>query len=76
MVGRIYKGGYQTLLHTQHKSSAPFGFREDFFKFSNCNSMGANAPGVVANLDPRGMIGRIHAFWFQRRRFFFMFFLF
>ena len=53
---KIYKGDYLTLLHTKHKGSAPFGIRdEDFFLIFICNSM-----GDVANLDPRGIIGRIY----------------
>ena len=31
-----------------------------FLKSSYCNSNGANDPRGVANLDPRGMIGRIY----------------
>ena len=31
-----------------------------FLRFSYCKSMGANDPQGVANLDPRGMIGRIY----------------
>ena len=31
-----------------------------FLRFSYCKSMGANDPRGVANLDPRGMIGRIY----------------
>ena len=31
-----------------------------FFYFSYCNSMGANDPRGVANLEPRGIIGRIY----------------
>ena len=29
MVGRIYVGGHQTLLHTKYISCGPRGFRED-----------------------------------------------
>ena len=32
MIGTIYNGDYQTLLHTKYCSSGPCGFREeDFF---------------------------------------------
>ena len=31
MIGMIYKGDNQTLLHTKYKSSGPHGFREDDF---------------------------------------------
>ena len=30
------------------------------FKFSYCKSMGDDVPRSLANLDPRGMIGRIY----------------
>ena len=61
MVGRIYEGDCKTLLRTKYKSSGPHGFREeDFLCFSYCKFMGANGPRGVANLDPRGMIGRIY----------------
>ena len=43
------------MLHTKYKSSGPHGLREDFFLiFLLCDPQG------VANLDPRGMIGRIY----------------
>ena len=49
------------LLHTKYLSSGPYGFREeDFLSFSHFKSMGANDPRGVANLDPRGMVGRIY----------------
>ena len=61
MVGRIYEGDYLSLLHTKYISSGPHGFREeDFLRFSFCKSMGVDDPRSVANLDPRGMIGRIY----------------
>ena len=60
-IGRNYKGTYLTLHHTKYKSSGPHGFREDFFNvFSFYKSMEANDPRGEANLDPRGMIGRIY----------------
>ena len=31
-----------------------------FLRFSHYKSMGANDPQDVANLDPRGLIGRIY----------------
>ena len=31
MIGIIYKGDYQTLLHTKYRSSGPSGFREEYF---------------------------------------------
>ena len=61
MVGRIYVGDHLTLLHTKYLSSEPYGFREeDFLSFSHYKSTGANEPRDVANLDPRGMVGRIY----------------
>ena len=46
---------------TKYKSSGPHGLREDFFfMFSYCMTMGDDDPMGVANLDPRGMIGRIY----------------
>ena len=50
-----------TLLHTKYKSSGPHGLREDFFFiFSYCMTMGDGDPRGMANLDPRGMIGKIY----------------
>ena len=61
MVGRIYIGDHFTLLHTIYLSSGPYGFREeDFLSITHNKSMGANEPQGVANLDPRGMVGRIY----------------
>ena len=60
LIGRIYVVDHYTLLHTEHISSGPHGFREDFLSFSHYKSRGANNPLGVANLDPRGMVGRIY----------------
>ena len=62
MVGRIYVGDHLTLLHTKYLSSGSYGFIEEaFFSFFfYCKSTGANELRSVANLDPRGMIGRIY----------------
>ena len=39
-IGSIYKGEYNTLVHTTYESSGPYGFgEEDFFMFSH------DAPG-------------------------------
>ena len=57
LIGRIYV--VYTLLHTQYISCGPHGFREEDF-FSHYKSMGANGLWGVANLDPRGLIGRIY----------------
>ena len=61
MVGRIYVGDHLTLLHTKYLCSGPYGFREeDFLSISHYKSVDANEPRGVANLDPRGMVGRIY----------------
>ena len=61
LIGRIYVVDHYTLLHTKYVSSGPHGFREeDFLSFSHYKSMGTNNPPGVANLDPRGMVGRIY----------------
>ena len=60
LIGRISVVDHYTLLHTKYISSVPHGFREDFLSFSHYKSMGANEPRGVANLDLRGMVGRIY----------------
>ena len=61
LIGRIFVGDHQTLLHTKYISCEPKGFREeDFLSFSHYKSMGANDPRGVASLDHRGLIGRIY----------------
>ena len=61
MVGRVYVGDHLTLLHTKYQSSGSYGFREEnFLSISHYKSMGANEPPGVANLDTRGMVGRIY----------------
>ena len=46
LIGRIYVGDHNTLLHTQYISCGPHGFTEDFLSFSHYKSMGANDPGA------------------------------
>ena len=61
MIGRIYVGDHLLLLHTKYLTSGPYGFREeDFLRFSHYKSMGVNEPQGRANLNPRGMVGRIY----------------
>ena len=61
VIGSIYVGDHQTLLHTNYISSEPHGFREeDFLIFSHYKLMGATDPRGVASLGPRGLIGRIY----------------
>ena len=59
---RSMLGTTKILLHTKYKSSGPHGLREEetFFLFSYCMTLGDDDPRGVANLDPRGMIGRIY----------------
>ena len=61
-IGRNNKGAYETLFHTKYNSLGPHGFREeDFFTFFPIISLWRPmTPRGVANLDPRGMIGRIY----------------
>ena len=59
LIGRIYVVDNYTLLHTKYISSGLHGFREqNFISFSHYKYMGANDTQDVANLDPRGMVGR------------------
>ena len=58
MIGRIYVGYHLLLLHTKYKSSGPHG--RLFSIFSYCMTTGDDDPRGVANLDHRGMIGRIY----------------
>ena len=54
---------HYTLLHTKYISLGPHGFREeDFFKllFFIISLWEVMTPLGVANLDPRGMVGRIY----------------
>ena len=61
LIGRVYVVDHYTLLHTKYISSGPHGFREeDFLSFSHYKSMAANDLWGVANLDSRGMVGRIY----------------
>ena len=62
MIGIIYNGDYQTLLHTKYRSSGSCGFREEdvFFSFSHWKSMETINPRGVAKFDPRGMAGTIY----------------
>ena len=61
MVGRIYVGDHQTLLHTKSVSCGPHGFREeDFWRFISYTVLYKHmTPWGEASLDPRGLIGRI-----------------
>ena len=61
LIGRIYVRDHYTLLHTKYISCGLQGFKEeDFLSFSHYKSMELNDPGVMASLDPRGLIGRIY----------------
>ena len=43
MVGKIYKEGHYTLIHTKYESSRPCGFGEDFFL---CFFFSNDSPGT------------------------------
>ena len=62
MGGRINVEDHQTLLHIKSVSSGPHGFREeDFLGFLLILSLWELiTPLGTANLDPRGMVGRIY----------------
>ena len=62
LIGRIYVGDHLTLLQTKYIGSGPHGFREEdgFKSFSHYKSVEANDPRGVANLEPRGVVGRIY----------------
>ena len=61
LIGRIYVGDQNILLHTQYIICWPHGFREeDFLRFSHYKSMGANDPRGMASLNLRGLIGRTY----------------
>ena len=61
MVCRIYEGDHLMLLNVKISKLWPHNFREeDFLSFFHCKSMRANEPWDVANLNPRGMVGRIY----------------
>ena len=61
LIGRIYVGDHQTLLHPKYISSGPHCFREeDFLSFSQYKSMRGNDPRGVTSLGPRDLIGRIN----------------
>ena len=60
MVGRIYTEDHYALLHTMHTSCGPQGLRDDFLSFPHFKSMETIDPQGMANLNPRGMVGRIY----------------
>ena len=62
LIGTIYVGDHQTLLHTKYISCGPHGFREEdlLLSCSHYMSIGANDHQGMASLDPRGLIGRIY----------------
>ena len=62
LIGSIYVGDHYALLHTKYISCEPHGFREEdvFLVFHIFKYLGVNDPRVMANLDPRGMFGRIY----------------
>ena len=61
LIGRIYVGDHQRLLHTKYKNCGPHGFREkDFKSFLHYKSMETLDHRVGASLNPRSLIGRIY----------------
>ena len=45
IIGLIFNGGYQTLLHTKYRSFAPCGFsEEDFLVFPIASLWGLSTP--------------------------------
>ena len=49
------------MLHTKYINCGPDGIRkEDLLSFSHYKSVGVNDPRGMANLDLRGMVGRIY----------------
>ena len=59
LTGRIYVGE-DTLLHTKYISCGSDGFREDLLSFSHYKSVGVNDLQGMANLDPKGVVGKIY----------------
>ena len=59
LIGRIYVVDHYTLLHTKYTSSRPHVSERKIF-FSHYKSVGGNDHWGVANLDPKGMVGRIY----------------
>ena len=61
IVGRIYVGDHQTLLHTESFSSGPHGFREKFLMFFSYIAQYKHmTPWRVASFEPRGLISSIN----------------
>ena len=60
LTSRIYVGDQYTLLHTKYITCEPQGFTDNFLSFSHCKTMDTLDLHVRANLDPRGLIGRIY----------------
>ena len=61
MIGRIYVGYHQTLLHTKIQALGLIvSDKEIILIFSYCKSTGDDDPRGLANFDLRGMIGKIY----------------
>ena len=62
MVARIYVGDHLSLLHTKYLNSGPYGFNEEIFEvfFFIISLWELMSPVGMANLDPRGIAGRIY----------------
>ena len=60
-VGSMYKGEYDTLVHTTYERSGPYGFGEDFvYVFPIVSLRELLTPQGGAISYPRGMVGRIY----------------
>ena len=58
MIGIIYNGDYQTLLHTKYRSSGPSGSEKKIFLVFPIVSLWRLSPPLgVAKYDPRSMAG-------------------
>ena len=61
MVGMVYIGNQDTLVHTQYRNCRSRGLREDiFFCFPHYKSMEANDLRGGASLDPKVMVDRFY----------------
>ena len=59
MIGTIYNGDYQTLLHTKYKSSGPCGFREEeILVFRIVSQWTLSTPGAWPNLTLGAWLAR------------------
>ena len=61
MVGMVYIGNQETLVHTKYRNCGSHGFREDiFFVFSIISLWKPMTFRGGASLDPKGMVVRLY----------------